>query len=243
MELSKQYNNWYKQNKSWFLWWSCFSINKRLEYEVIFLSDFIKKIFNRKITLLSIGCGEFKMEQKLFELWYIDKATWIDISEYIIQKNNQIYKNNNFEFFNTNILDFNFNNKKYDIIFLGGVLLYNNESNVIDILKHIKNKSIYVISRDSCSSFKEFTKNKTFLTYYRHKNFYEKIFMKIFWNIKSKFNWWYYNIVTYDFLSKYHLPNILLLIYLLNIIRIFKNYYKNDLYNYFFISKNKVKWN
>lgn len=165
-------------------------MNYRTKIEIKHL---LKKVDLADKTILDLGCGSGRMS---FEFAKTCKhVIGLDFAESAIELANNFKKEkniNNAEFYVADISTFE-ENKSFDIIFIGGVLMCLNDD-VVQLLLHkvkpLMSSSTLLINRDTISFSKRFTSkelpNRKDFTVYRTLDEYLEIFKADFRTIYTK---------------------------------------------------------
>lgn len=125
--------------------------NTRNEHEKLIVESVIKQIKNPRI--LDIGCGIGRWAENLINQF--DSYTGVDFSEgFIDYASKKFNDNENIKFYNNSILnlDKEILNSKFNFIICTGVLMYVNDSNILNIFKAFRRVTPeYVYIQESIS--------------------------------------------------------------------------------------------
>ena len=125
--------------------------NTRNEHEKLIVESVVKQIQNPRI--LDIGCGIGRWAENLINQF--DSYTGVDFSEgFIDYASKKFSDNENIKFYNNSILnlDKEILNSKFNFIICTGVLMYVNDSNILNIFKAFRRVTPeYVYIQESIS--------------------------------------------------------------------------------------------
>ena len=113
----------------------------------------LKKIFTKIIddkkinSVLDIPCGDFLWFHEIIKHKKINYVG-VDIVEELIQANNAKYQNNNFDFINNDIVNFN-TNKKFDLILIRDLFIHIQNSDIIKIIQNIQKMNFNYVALNS----------------------------------------------------------------------------------------------
>ncbi len=159
--------------------------NTRNEHEKLIVESVVKQIKNPRI--LDIGCGIGRWAENLINQF--DSYTGVDFSEgFIDYASKKFSDNENIKFYNNSILnlDKEILNSKFNFIICTGVLMYVNDSNILNIFKAFRRVTPeYVYIQESISlmdarltlnQFKSKDLQTNYNAIYRTKQEYEEYF-------------------------------------------------------------------
>lgn len=159
--------------------------NTRNEHEKLIVESVVKQIKNPRI--LDIGCGIGRWAENLINQF--DSYTGVDFSEgFIDYASKKFSDNENIKFYNNSILnlDKEILDSKFNFIICTGVLMYVNDSNILNIFKAFRRVTPeYVYIQESISlmdarltlnQFKSKDLQTNYNAIYRTKQEYEEYF-------------------------------------------------------------------
>ena len=159
--------------------------NTRNEHEKLIVESVVKQIQNPRI--LDIGCGIGRWAENLINQF--DSYTGVDFSEgFIDYASKKFSDNENIKFYNNSILnlDKEILDSKFNFIICTGVLMYVNDSNILNIFKAFRRVTPeYVYIQESISlmdarltlnQFKSKDLQTNYNAIYRTKQEYEEYF-------------------------------------------------------------------
>lgn len=160
----------------------------RFCYEEKIIPFFIKKFVTKKSNVLDVACGTGR-NSVLFSQFF-DHVDAFDISDSFIEENKKRFiEYKNISFFTNNVTEVILPERKYDLIFLGGICMYLSDEEMKVFLQKIKQSLVpggTIISRDSVSP--EATSFYSHIKVYRNEKDYEKILQENGFFIQEKYN-------------------------------------------------------
>jgi len=132
---------------------------------------------NSRKRALDIGCGNGKFTEILSD--YFEDVDAIDLSKEIIFKNREENRRDNCHYHCESLEDFAKRvDVNYDFIYVGGVLMYIDDSKIEDnykALDKLLNRDAILVLRESVMSRKRVDNiSESYIAYYREANYYQK---------------------------------------------------------------------
>ena len=144
------------------------------------LEAFIEKYTTKdgRRRALDVGCGNGRFSRVLSE--YFDEVDAIDIAKSIIDKNIKECKESNIHYYMATLEEWIEKKKEqYDFIYIGGVLMYIDDKNIPAIyrglLDVLKTDAILILRESVMTKKRVDNISKSYVAYYRSKEFYSKI--------------------------------------------------------------------
>lgn len=160
----------------------------RFCYEARLLTFLVKKFVSKKSHVLDVACGTGRNSLIFSQLF--DHVDAFDISKSFIEENKKRFATNkNISFFTRNVTEATLPEKKYDLIFLGGICMYLSDEEMNLFLQKLK-KAVatggIIILRDSVSPNP--TSFYSHIKVYRNEKDYEKLLQENGFLIQEKYN-------------------------------------------------------
>lgn len=161
----------------------------RFSFEKFLLRGILERFFKaRDMQSLDVGCGTGRNAITLSE--YCSSVDAFDISEAFIRENRKRFINiNNVHFFELDVSAIVEIKHKYDIIFLGGILMYLSDQEAARLLGHLKiilAPGGAVVARDTIS--KGETEYIDHTKVYRSQHDYEQLFTSAGLTLRRMYN-------------------------------------------------------
>ena len=161
----------------------------RFSFEKLLLRGILERFFKAKdMRSLDVGCGTGRNAIILSE--YCSSVDAFDISEVFIRENRKRFGNiNNVYFFELDVSDIAEIKHEYDIIFLGGILMYLSDQEATQLLDHLKTILALggaVVARDTLS--KRETEYIDCTKVYRSQNDHEQLFISAGFILRRTYN-------------------------------------------------------
>lgn len=160
----------------------------RFLYEEKLLPFLVKKFVLKHGNVLDVACGTGRNSILLSQLFHHVDA--FDISKSFIEENKKRFAQyKNISFFTHNVTDIQLPEKKYDLIFLGGICMYLSDDEMKVFLQKVQQALApggKIISRDSVSP--NATSFYSHIKVYRNEKDYEKLLEQNNFFVQEKYN-------------------------------------------------------